>query len=214
MAALYRVVAGDSLPALAYSFYGDNAMALALAAANGITTASGLAEGHELVVPYITHRHIVAPGDTLFDLAELYYGNGAMFPVISAANHITEPHLIEAGEHLLVPDLINVSLHTVRPGDSLREFALRWYNDELCAPVIEHANYLAGQDAIEIGQVLVRPGLNRRHIVEPDETWTQLSQCWYGDPTLDRLIAAANHMSVDSPPPPGHTLFLPDLAEF
>jgi nucleoid-associated protein YgaU len=214
MATKYQVVAGDSFPTLAGKFYGDPAMAAALAAANRIPIESHPAEGQDLVIPYITKRHSVTAGDTLYELAELYYGNGAMFPVLSAANHITEPHLIEPGDSLLIPDLVNVSRHTVYPGDNLRAFALRWYNDESCFPVIEHANHLAGQDDIEIGQTLVRPGLNRRHTVEQAETWTQLSLCWYGDPTLEQLIAAANHLPVDQAPPVGHTLFLPDLAEF
>ncbi len=66
--------------------------------------------------------------------------------------------------------------------------------------MIAFANHLAGQDDIEIGQTLARPGLNRRHVVDDDDSWAQLSQCWYGDPTLEELIASANHLSVELPP--------------
>ena len=214
MATKYQVAAGDNFRSLASAFYGDSQLAAALAATNRISLTESLHAGVELVIPYITQRHRVRVGDTLFDLAELYYGNGALFPVLSAANHIAEPHLITPGDCLLIPDLLHVSRHTVYPGDTLRDFALRWYNDECCASVISFANHLAGQDDIEVGQTLNRPGLNRRHTVEDGETWTQLSQCWYGDPTLEALIAAANHLPVESPPPVGRTLFFPDLAEF
>jgi nucleoid-associated protein YgaU len=214
MATKYQVASDDTFPSLARRFYSDTGLAQALAAANRTTATAALTAGQELVIPYITQRHTVVVGDTLFDLAELYYGNGAMFPVLSAANHINEPHLIAPGQRLLIPDLVNVSRHTVYPGDTLGEFAMRWYNDPPCARVIEHANRLAGQDDIEVGQTLLRPGLNRRHTVEEHETWAQLTQCWYGDPTLEQLIAAANHLPIELPPPVGNTLFLPDLAEF
>jgi nucleoid-associated protein YgaU len=58
------------------------------------------------------------------------------------------------------------------------------------------------------------PVSDRRHTVEPGETWLRLSQWWYGDPALDRLIATANGSSVADSPTPRQLLFYPDLAEF
>lgn len=213
MATQYRVADGDTYPNLARRFYGDPRLATMLAAANRLDDNDALPTGLDLVIPYLTQRHHVREGDSLFDLAELYYGNGAMFPVLSSANHLAAPHLIAPGQTLLVPDLVNVSKHTVYPGDTLREFAIRWYDDAECEQVIAYANRLA-EPTLEVGQVIARPGLNRRHVVEQGETWTQLGQWWYGDPDLDRLIAAANHRAVDQPPPVGQVLFFPDLAEF
>jgi nucleoid-associated protein YgaU len=214
MATKYCVAIGDAYPSLALRFYGDPALAAALAAANRMHEDAPLLVGQELVIPYITRRHVVSADDTLYDLAQLYYGNGAMFPVLSSANHIAAPFVVRPGQVLLVPDLVNMSSHTVYPGDTLQGFAVRWYNDEESELVIAYANKLAEQHDIDVGQTLVRPGLNRRHTVESGETWTQLGQWWYGDPALDRLIAAANGMKVDSPPPAGQLLFFPDLAEF
>ncbi|CAN5614377.1 hypothetical protein BH09ACT7_BH09ACT7_23870 [soil metagenome] len=214
MATKYCVASGDTYPSLARQFYRDGAMAGALAAANRMTETAPLLVGQELVIPYITRRHVVAIGDTLFDLAQLYYGNGAMFPVLASANHIATPFVIRPGETLLVPDLVNTSTHIVYPGDTLREFAVRWYNDEHCDLLIAYANNLGEQHDIDVGQTLVRPGLNRRHTVDSGETWAQLGQWWYGDPALDRLIALANGLRVDAPPPVGTLLFFPDLAEF
>jgi nucleoid-associated protein YgaU len=214
MATRYQAAPGDTLRSVALAFYGDAAMSAALAAANGMTGCGQLADGQDLVIPYITQRHTVGVGETLFELAELYYGNGAMFPVLAAANHIEPPYLTVPGHRLLIPDLVHVSRHTVYPGDNLRTFALRWYNDEQCYPIIEYANHLAAPTDIEVGQVLVRPGLNRRHTVEPGETWTQLSQWWYGDPSLAALIAVANDLVIEQVPPAGRTLYFPDLAEF
>lgn len=211
MGTKYQVAAGDTYPSLARQCYRDPDMGAALAAANHQPVTAELMIGQELVIPYITRRHTVASGDTLHDLAERFYGDADMSPVLVAANHITE---LRPGDRLLVPDLENVSLHTVFPGDTLTEFAVRWYNDEQCRMVIEYANHLAGQQGIEVGQQLIRPGLNRRHVVEDGETWPQLAQWWYGDPTLDDLIAAANRQPPDEPPTVGQVLFFPDLADF
>jgi nucleoid-associated protein YgaU len=211
MAPKYQVAVGDTFHTLARRFYRDPDMAAALAAANHQPVTAELIVGQELVIPYITQRHTVSSGDTLRGLAERLYGDAALYPVLAAANHIAEAC---PGDRLLVPDLENVSRHTVFPGDTLAEFAVRWYNDEQCRTVIEYANSLAGQQHIEIGQELIRPGLNCRHVVEDGETWSQLAQWWYGDPTLDHLIAAANHRSDDEAPPVGQVLFFPDLADF
>jgi nucleoid-associated protein YgaU len=214
MATKYCVAAGDTYPSLARHFYRDNAMSGALAAANRKSETAPLLIGQELVIPYITQRHVVDIGDTLYDLAQLHYGNGAMFPVLASANHIAAPYVVNPGDTLLVPDLLNTSSHTVYPGDTVHEFAIRWYNDEQCELLIAYANNLAEQHDIEVGQILARPGLNRRHVVEPGQTWPQLGQWWYGDPALDRLIALANELPDDEPPPVGALLFFPDLAEF
>jgi nucleoid-associated protein YgaU len=214
MATKYQIAAGDTFRSVAVRFYGDARMAATVAAANHMSESDSPLIGQEIVIPYITERHTVATDDTMFDVAEKYYGNGAMFPVLAAANHIGEPYLIRPGDMLLVPDLINISRHTVFPGDSVTEFANRWYNDEQASPVIAYANHLDESSDIRIGQELVRPGLNRRHTIEAGETWPQLAQWWYSDPSLDRLIAVANGLSVEESPPFGHILFLPDLADF
>ncbi|OBF19415.1 LysM peptidoglycan-binding domain-containing protein [Mycobacterium sp. ACS4331] len=214
MASLHHVASGDTLRSLARRFFADQELAGALAAANGLAPSDELVVGQDLLVPYITRRHLVSEADTLFDLAELYYGDGAMFPALAAANHIAAPYLLAQGQDLLIPDLVNVSHHIVYPGDTLRDFAIRWYNDERCDVLIEYANHLASPDDIEVGQKLIRPALNRRHIVEEFETWEQMSQRWYGDPRLQGLIAAANHLPVEKLPPVGQTVFFPDLAEF
>lgn len=53
--------------------------------------------------------HTVAPGDTLWHLAEKYYNNGALYMEIFNANAdlLSSPHLIKPGQLLRIPALIN-----------------------------------------------------------------------------------------------------------
>lgn len=47
--------------------------------------------------------HTVAAGDTLYDLAVRYLGNGALWPAIASANGITDPGALQVGQVLRVP---------------------------------------------------------------------------------------------------------------
>jgi nucleoid-associated protein YgaU len=54
-----------------------------------------------------SRRHTVAEGDTLFGLAERYYGDGERFIDIYQANRdvLKRPDLLEVGAVLVIPDL-------------------------------------------------------------------------------------------------------------
>jgi nucleoid-associated protein YgaU len=80
MASLHRVAQDDTLPALAARYYGDPGLAAVLSAANALSPSDHLVEGKELIIPYLTTRHEVRPGDTLPALAIRYYGEGALCP--------------------------------------------------------------------------------------------------------------------------------------
>jgi nucleoid-associated protein YgaU len=214
MTTKYQVAAGDTLHSLALRHYGDARMTPVISAANHVPDTFRLTIGREIRIPFLTECRTIGVGETLFDLAEMYYGNGAMFPIVSAANHIPHPYLIYPGDSLLIPDLVNVGKHVVVSGETLEELAMRWYNDERCYPVISYANHLADTDDIEVGQVLLRPGLNRRHTVQRGETLSQLGRRWYRDASLGRLIAAANHLPADPPPPVGRVLLFPDVSDW
>lgn len=60
-----------------------------------------------LIVPgYYGYRlHTVAPGDTLFAIAEAHYGDGSLYHRIATANpvEITDPDLIRPGQSLRIP---------------------------------------------------------------------------------------------------------------
>lgn len=53
----------------------------------------------------VNKTHTVKKGETLWDLAKKYYGNGASWPRILDANRekISDPHLIKSGMKLTIP---------------------------------------------------------------------------------------------------------------
>lgn len=47
--------------------------------------------------------HTVVKGDTLWAIAQRYYGNGSRYPEIAKANNISNPNIINVGQNLLIP---------------------------------------------------------------------------------------------------------------
>ncbi|UTM35304.1 LysM peptidoglycan-binding domain-containing protein [Rhodococcus pyridinivorans] len=160
MVTKYEVVAGDTLSKLAQRFYGDATLFPVIAVPNGITDPDEITVGQELLIPYITERHTVAPDETLSGLAQHFYGDGTLFPVLAAANHIADPNVIQVGRSLLIPELGDVGHHTVVAGETLWELARRWYGEAQLYPVISFPNHITDPDHVEVGRVLIRPGLN------------------------------------------------------
>ncbi|MFT3904798.1 MAG: LysM peptidoglycan-binding domain-containing protein [Steroidobacteraceae bacterium] len=54
--------------------------------------------------PY-TQYHVVAKGETLSKIAEMYYGDPALYPAIFGANRdiLSDPNKIQIGQKLRIP---------------------------------------------------------------------------------------------------------------
>lgn len=53
--------------------------------------------------PAPVRSYTVVPGDTLWGIAQLYYGDGTRYPEIAAANGIENPNLIYPGQVFIIP---------------------------------------------------------------------------------------------------------------
>ncbi len=131
MATHHTVVAGDTLWDLAVKFYGDGSMYPLIAQANKVSNPNVISVGQELVIPPRpepleapegSRRHRVVAGDTLWDLAVRFYGDGTLYPLIAQANRIPNPNLILVGQRLIIPPLPGTSegeeggnTHPVKP---------------------------------------------------------------------------------------------------
>ncbi|MGU3434136.1 LysM peptidoglycan-binding domain-containing protein [Actinomycetes bacterium M1A6_2h] len=205
---------GDTVSSLAGRFYGDSGLFSVIAAANELADPDLITVGQELLIPYVTYRHRVVGGDTLSALAQRFYANASMYPVIASANHVSDPDRIDVGTWLLIPELGDVGHHTVAPGDTLVELATRWYGEDTLYPVISAANQIADPDRLEVGRVLIRPRLNRRHTVEDGETLSYLAGYYMGDAAAANVLAAANHLAPSAAVQAGRVIFFPEIAGF
>ncbi len=70
------------------------------AASVAVTTATPPTEPAEVQGP---RKHVIASGDTLWDLAESFYGHGAEWKKISAANGDPEPRALVVGREIEIP---------------------------------------------------------------------------------------------------------------
>lgn len=52
----------------------------------------------------MARTHKVVAGDTLSALADRFYGDATLFPVIAVANGITDPNVLAVGQVLVIPE--------------------------------------------------------------------------------------------------------------
>jgi nucleoid-associated protein YgaU len=141
----------------------------------------------------------VVGGDTLSSLAERFYGESSLFPVISAVNDLAGPDQIDVGQQLMIPYV--TFRHQVTATDTKNGLAQQFYNDVGMVEIIEVANH-AGQRDLNVGEWLLIPDLADAgpHTVVSGETWEVLADRWYGESSLWPIIMIANNKENQDPP--------------
>jgi nucleoid-associated protein YgaU len=198
----YTVQPGDTLFGIAAREYGDGELYPVIARMNNIVNPDVILVGQELLVPYVTYRHVWTTDDTpaaRSQITQHYYGTQdtkiqLIWEVASGVAQLP----IERGAWLLIPELGNVGHHTVVDGESFAGLAGRWYGDDHLAIVIAHANEMDPDTEPAPGTVLIVPGLNFRLKIA-GHTLESACRFVYGDsdliPTWMRVVEAANFIS-------------------
>ncbi|HEY5842553.1 MAG TPA: LysM peptidoglycan-binding domain-containing protein [Mycobacterium sp.] len=197
----YQVQQGDTLSGIAKREYGDPNLYPVIALQNHLANPDLIQIGQELLVPYVTRRHLVTQDDSTAmrqQITQKYYGtHDTNTQLIWEIVNGVAQRPIQRGAWLLIPDLADVGHHTVVENEPLAELAFRWYGDEHLGIVIALANHLDLGTEPEIGHVLIVPGLNRRAEVRGDTLRTMCRE-QYGSFDLDTRVAvaaAANHIT-------------------
>ena len=105
----------------------------------------------------MTGKYQVKSGDTLWTIAERFYGDGRRHRVIAVINHLTDPDHIVVGQELEIPYV--TFRHRVKAGDTKRRLALHFYSDTTMSEVFEIPNGAAQRDLI-VGEWLLIPDLS------------------------------------------------------
>jgi hypothetical protein len=198
----YTVAPGDTLFGIAAREYGDGELYPVIASMNNLANPDLILAGQELLVPYVTYRHLWTTDDTPAARAQVtqhYYGTqDTKIQLIWEVASGVAQQPIEPGAWLLIPDLSDVGHHTVVDGESFAGLAGRWYGDDGLAIVIAFANAMDPATEPAPGTVLIQPGLNfRLHVA--GQTLESACRFVYGDsdliPTWMGVVAAANFIS-------------------
>ena len=154
-------------------------------------------------------KYQVQAGDTLWALAERFYGDGRLNPVIAVVNDLRNPDQIVVGQELEIPYV--TFRYQVKPGDTKKKLALKFYNDITMSEVYEIPNGAAQRDLV-VGEWLLIPDLANvgHHTVVAGEKLKVLAQRWFGEDHLWTIISIANHLP-DGDPAPGTVLIQPRL---
>ncbi|MFI9637672.1 LysM peptidoglycan-binding domain-containing protein [Nocardia sp. NPDC051929] len=197
----YEVQPGDTLSAIAHREYGDGSLFPAIARQNHLADPNSIDVGQQLLIPYITRRHLLTTPDSTAarkQITQRYYGteDTGVQLIWEVVNGVAQ-RAIQPGAWLHIPELADVGHHTVTESETLAILAERWYGDANLGVMIELANHLPSGSQPAPGHVLVVPGLNRRRGVAGD-TLRSMCEDHYGPADLDTrvgVVAAANHIA-------------------
>ncbi|MPZ15246.1 MAG: LysM peptidoglycan-binding domain-containing protein [Chloroflexi bacterium] len=146
--------------------------------------------------------YMIEPGDTLTRIAA---ATGISVPCLAAANNLSDPDVIRAGDVMNIPALSpSTQTYCVKRGDTLTSISAATAIPVDC---LARLNDLANPDAIRAGQaLLLAPPAYR---VKPGDTLSSISRTagipahvladWNGLPDPDRLLAGQSLRLSGSP---------------
>jgi nucleoid-associated protein YgaU len=161
----HQVTANDTKNGLAQQFYNDVGMVEVIEIANHAAQRD-LIVGEWLLIPDLANvdGHQVVAGETWEVLAERWYGESSLWPIIAIANHM-ENQDPPVGQAIIHPRLN--WRHSVVDGDTLWQLASYYYGDtgdqertKTMVDMVAAANHIDDPDQLQVGQVLFFPSFD------------------------------------------------------
>lgn len=149
--------------------------------------------------------HALRPGETLADVANVYYGDQDRAIFLLQYNRIPDPKKIQPGTKIGIPTIIR---YTVKEGDTLAKIAHRFLGDRRRYRVLASINHLDSPQALSIGSRIKIP-FDIPHIVKRGESLAMIASRYYGDPNRFDLIASYNFMTDPRAIKPGTEILIP-----
>lgn len=136
--------------------------------------------------------HVYTRGETFAAIAERYYGNAALEPVVVAANFIQlqSTPAVPTGAHLVIP---SVGYHRVAAGETWERLAARLLGDGGRGPYLARINGGSFTVPPSLGAVIRLPYL-LRYVVSAEEPMFEVARRFYGDRALVQFISEFNHL--------------------
>jgi hypothetical protein len=133
-------------------------------------------------------KHTARPSDTLELLAATYYADPQYAVFIMAANGITHPRALKAGETINIP---TVWTYRCQEGDTLAGLARRYLDDERRARFLADFNRVPTEAALAPGQELIIP-FHATHVAAGAESIKEIALAYYGDGARADLLREYN----------------------
>lgn len=136
--------------------------------------------------------HVFTRGETFAAIAERYYGNTALEPVVVTANflHLQANPNLPTGVHLTIP---SVGYHRVATGETWERLAARHLGDGNRGPYLARINGGVFNVPPSVGAVIRLPYL-LRYVVEAEEPMFEVARRFYGDRAMVQFISEFNHL--------------------
>jgi len=140
-------------------------------------------------------RHTARASDSLELLAAQYYADPQYAVFIMAANGISHPRPLKAGETLLIP---TVWTYHCQEGDTLAQLARRYLDDERRARFLAEFNRLPADAVLSPGQELTIP-FHATHVAPAPESVKDIALAYYGDSGRAELLREYNFRGSTKP---------------
>ncbi len=158
----YRVKKGDTLPAIARYYYGDEKKDLYIIMLNHLNPHKSLKTGSTILIPFVTVLR-VRKRETFKNLAALYLKDPQKAGALAILNGMDAGKVLKQGTVVKIPFAL---FYRVKRGDTLDKIAAKYLGDQKDAVFLKDYNRLKTLGDIKPGMIISLPIMveRERHI--------------------------------------------------